>query len=172
MKVLIINGSPHAHGTTRRALDEIAGVLKEHQVETEIMTIGQLTVHGCIACGKCDGHCAAFDDAVNEALDKMAQADGLIIGSPVYFASPNGSVLSFLDRMFYAGGGVFAGKPAACVTTARRAGTTASMDVLLKYPLIKGMPVIPTTYWPMVFGANAADAPQDEEGMQVMRNLG
>lgn len=168
----MINGSPHAHGTTRRALDEIAGVLKEHLVETEIMTIGQLAVHGCIACGKCDGHCAAFDDAVNEAIDKMAAADGLIIASPVYFASPNGTMLSFLDRMFYAGGGVFAGKPAACVATARRAGTTASLDVLLKYPLIKGMPLIGSTYWPMVFGANAADAIRDGEGMQVMRNLG
>lgn len=169
---MMINGSPHAHGTTRRALDEIAGVLKEHRVETETMTIGQLAVHGCIACGKCDGHCAAFDDAVNEAIDKMAASDGLIIASPVYFASPNGTMLSFLDRMFYAGGGVFAGKPAACVATARRAGTTASLDVLLKYPLIKGMPLIGSTYWPMVFGANAADAIQDGEGMQVMRNLG
>ncbi len=172
MKVLMINGSPHIHGTTRRALDEIAEVLKGHQVETEIITVGQKMIHGCIACGKCDGHCAAFDDAVNEAIDKMEAADGLIIGSPVYFASPNGTMLSFLDRMFYAGGGIFAGKPAACVTAARRAGTTASLDALLKYPLIKGMPVIPSTYWPMVFGANAADAPQDGEGMQVMRNLG
>jgi len=172
MKVLLINGSPHPHGTTRRALDEIAGVLEGHQIDTEIFTVGQKTIHGCIGCGKCDGHCTAFDDEVNEAIDKMAQADGLIIGAPVYFASPNGTVISFLDRMFYAGGGIFAGKPAACVAVARRAGTTASLDVLLKYPLIKGMPVIPSTYWPMVFGANAADAPRDEEGMQVMRMLG
>jgi multimeric flavodoxin WrbA len=172
MKVLMINGSPHPHGTTRRALDEIAGVLKEHQVETELMTVGQLAVHGCIACGKCDGHCAAFDDEVNTAIDKMAQADGLVIGSPVYFASPNGTLLSFLDRMFFAGGGVFAGKPAGVVAVARRAGTTASLDVLMKYPLIKGMPVIHSTYWTMVHGANAADAIHDEEGMQVMRNLG
>ncbi len=172
MKVLMINGSPHMHGTTRRALDEIATVLQEHQIESEIFTIGQKTIHGCIACGQCDGHCAAFDDEVNEAIDKMKESDGLIIGTPVYFASPNGTTLSFLDRMFYAGGGAFAGKAAACVAVARRAGTTATLDDLLKYPLIKGMTVIPSTYWPMVFGANAGDAIQDMEGMQVMRNLG
>jgi len=174
MKVLMINGSPHPHGTTRRALDEIAQALGQEQIETEILTVGQQTIHGCIGCGRCaaSSHCAAFDDAVNDAIDKMAMADGLVIASPVYFASPNGTLLSFLDRMFYAGGLVFAGKPAACVAAARRAGTTVTLDALLKYPLIKGMPVIPSTYWPMVFGANAADAPRDEEGMQVMRNLG
>jgi len=174
MKVLMINGSPHAGGTTHRALEEIAGALAQEQIETEILTIGQKMVHGCIACGKCavSPHCEAFDDAVNEAIDKMAMADGLIIGSPVYFASPNGTLLSFLDRMFYAGGLVFAGKPAACVSAARRAGTTATLDALLKYPLIKGMPIVPSTYWPMVHGAKAADAEQDLEGLQVMRNLG
>jgi multimeric flavodoxin WrbA len=172
MKVLMINGSPHQHGTTRRALDEIAGALKQYQAETEIVTVGQKLIHGCIACGKCNGHCTAFDDEVNEAIDLMAQADGLIIGSPVYYASPNGTLLSFLDRMFFAGGAVFAGKPAACVAVARRAGTTASLDALMKYPLNKGMLIIPSTYWPMVFGANAADAEKDQEGLQVMRNLG
>ena len=121
MNVLMINGSPHPHGTTRRALDEIAGVLNEHGIDTRILTIGQETIHGCIACGKCNGHCAAFDDAVNEAIDLMAKADGLVIGSPVYFASPNGTLLSLLDRMGYAGGSIFAGKPAACVAAARGA---------------------------------------------------
>jgi multimeric flavodoxin WrbA len=172
MKVLMINGSPHVHGTTRKALDEIAGVLGEQQIETEILTVGQETIHGCIGCGRCNGHCAAFDDRVNVAIDKMAEADGLVIGTPVYFASPNGTLLAFLDRMFFAGGAVFTGKPAACIAAARRAGTTATLDALLKYPLIKEMPVVPSTYWTMVHGSKAADADKDLEGMQVMRNLG
>ncbi|MBN1777385.1 MAG: flavodoxin family protein [Clostridiales bacterium] len=172
MKVLMINGSPHPHGTTRRALDEIAETLSGHEIETEIMTIGLEMIHGCIACGRCNGHCVGFSDSVNDAIDKMAEADGLVIGTPVYFASPNGTLLSFLDRMFYAGGGVFAGKPAGVVAVARRGGTTVTLDALMKYPIIKGMPVMPSTYWPMVHGANAADAEKDLEGMQVMRNLG
>jgi multimeric flavodoxin WrbA len=172
MNVLMINGSPHPHGTTRRALDEMAGVLNGYGIGTRILTVGQETIHGCIACGKCNGHCVAFDDVVNEAIDLMAKADGLVIGSPVYFASPNGTLLSFLDRMGYAGGPIFAGKPAACVAAARRAGTTATLDALMKYPIIKGMPVVPSTYWPMLHGANAADAEQDLEGLQTMRNLG
>lgn len=172
MKVLMINGSPHLHGTTRKALDEIAGVLGEQQIETEILTVGQEMIHGCIGCRKCNGHCAAFDDKVNIAIDKMAEADGLIIGTPVYYASPNGTLLSFLDRMFFASRTGFAGKPAAVVAVARRAGATASLDVLLKYPLIKEMPIVPSNYWTMVHGGNAADAEKDLEGMQVMRNLG
>lgn len=174
MNVLMINGSPHVRGTTRRALDEIAGALKNEQVDSEIMTVGQQAVRGCTGCGRCasSARCVAFDDVVNEAIDKMARADGLIIGSPVYFASPNGTLLSFLDRMFYAGGPVFAGKPAACVSAARRAGTTATLDVLLKYPTIKGMPIVTSNYWPMLHGASAADSEQDLEGLQVMRNLG
>lgn len=172
MDVLMINGSPHPHGTTRRALDEIAGVLNGYQIGTEIQTIGQEMIHGCIGCGKCDGHCTAFDDVVNQVIDKMAKADALILGSPVYFASPNGTLLSFLDRMFYAGDGIFEGKPVACIAAARRAGTTATLDALLKYPLLMRMLVVPSTYWPMIHGANAADAEQDLEGLQVMRNLG
>ncbi|MFH1512530.1 MAG: flavodoxin family protein [Bacillota bacterium] len=174
MNVLMINGSPHLHGTTRRALNEIAGVLKGYSIETQIVTVGQEMIHGCIACRKCgnNSHCVPFDDLVNEAIDKMAEADGLVIGSPVYYASPNGTLVSFLDRMFFAGGDVFTGKPAACIAAARRAGTTATLDALLKYPLIKGMPIVSSTYWTMIHGANAADAEKDLEGMQVMRNLG
>jgi multimeric flavodoxin WrbA len=172
MKVLMINGSPHPHGTTRRALDEIAGALNGQRIDTQIMTVGQELIHGCIGCNRCKGRCAAFDDKVNEAIDLMAGSDGLVIGSPVYFASPNGTLLAFLDRMFYAGGPVFMGKPAACLAVARRAGTTATLDALLKYPTIKGMPVVTTNYWPMVHGAKAADAEQDKEGLQMMRNLG
>lgn len=172
MRVLMINGSPHLHGTTRRALDEVAGVLHENGIETEILTVGQEAVHGCIGCFKCNGHCTAFDDTVNTAIDKMAEADGLVIGTPVYYASPNGTLLSFLDRMFFASRAGFAGKPAAVVAVARRAGTTASLDVLLKYPLIKEMPVVASNYWAMVHGSNATDAEKDLEGLQVMRNLG
>ncbi len=172
MNVLMINGSPHTHGTTRRALAEMETVFHAQGLETRVLTVGQELIHGCIGCGKCKGYCAAFDDGVNQAIDFMAQADGLVLATPVYFASPNGTMLAFLDRMFFAGGPVFSGKPAACVSVARRAGTTAALDVLLKYPTIKGMPIVTSNYWPMVHGATAADAPQDVEGMQVMRNLG
>jgi multimeric flavodoxin WrbA len=172
MNVLMINGSPHTHGTTRRALTEMETALHAQDIETRVLTVGQELIHGCIGCGKCNGHCTAFDDGVNKAIDFMAEADGLVLATPVYYASPNGAMLAFLDRMFYAGGPVFSGKPAACVSVARRAGTTAALDVLLKYPTIKGMPIVTANYWPMVHGAKAADAPQDAEGMQVMRNLG
>jgi len=172
MKVLMLNGSPHEHGTTRRALDELAGALAQNGVESEVMTVGNKAIRGCIACGKCDGRCRAFDDEVNVALAKMEQADALVIASPVYFASPNGTLISFLDRLFYAGDDVFTGKPAACVVAARRAGTTVSLDTLYKYPMIKGMPIVTSGYWPMVHGSNAVQAEKDEEGMQVMRMLG
>ena len=173
MKALMINGSPHAHGTTRRALDEMAKVLTDAGIETEIMTIGHKAIRGCIACGRCDGRCRAFDDEVNQALSKLEQADALILAAPVYFASPNGTMLSFLDRMFSAGNDeAFAGKPAACIAVARRAGTTTSIDALLKYPAIKGMPIVTSSYWPMLHGSSGVDAGQDEEGLQVLRNLG
>ncbi len=172
MKVLMLNGSPHEHGTTRRALEEIASVLAEGGVETEIVTIGHKAIHGCIACWKCDGRCRAFDDEVNVTLAKMEASDALVLASPVYFAAPNGTMVSFLNRMFAAGGpAAFDGKPAACVVTARRAGTTASLDALYKYPMIKGMPVVNSSYWPMVHGSDATQAESDGEGMQVMRNL-
>jgi multimeric flavodoxin WrbA len=173
MKALIINGSPHANGTTRRALDEVAQELQNNGVETEIMTIGNKAIRGCIACWRCDGRCRAFDDEVNQALAVMEQCDALVLGTPVYFASPNGTMLSFLDRMFSAGKDeAFAGKPAACVAVARRAGTTVSLDALAKYPAIRAMPIVTSTYWCMVHGSSGAQAEQDLEGMQVMRNLG
>lgn len=172
MKALMLNGSPHENGTTRRALDEVAATLVKNGIETEIITIGNKAVRGCIACGKCDGRCRAFDDDVNRVLEKMEKSDALVIASPVYFASPNGTLLAFLDRMFSAGNEVaFAGKPAACIAVARRAGTTASLEALLKYPTISGMPVVTANYWPMIHGSNAEQAVRDEEGMQVLRNL-
>jgi len=173
MKTLMLNGSPHEHGTTRRALDEMAGALLECGVETEIMTIGAKPIRGCIACGRCDGRCRAFDDDVNRALEKLEAADALVIASPVYFASPSGTLISFLDRMFSAGNGsAFEGKPAVCIAVARRAGTTASLDVLYKYPAINGMPIVTSCYWPMAHGSNAGQVVHDEEGMEVLRTLG
>ena len=174
MNVLLINGSPHAKGSTYVALKEIQDVLQTEGIDSEIMHIGSGTVSGCVACRGCKetNRCVRADD-VNIALDKLEQADGLVIGSPVYFASVNGSLLSFLDRMFYAGANeIFALKPCACVTVARRAGTTATLDILYKYPMIKQMPVVSSTYWPMIHGMNENEVTSDEEGMQVMRGLG
>jgi multimeric flavodoxin WrbA len=172
MKVLIINGSPHKEGTTFRALSEVAKTLNENGVETEIVTVGNQKVHGCMACGSCakNGKCV-FDDIVNELVEKLSQADGLIVGSPVYYAGANGTLLSVLDRMFYSRKN-FAYKPAAAVAVARRAGTTATLDMLNKYFLISKMPVVSSQYWNMVFGSNGAQAEEDKEGLQTMRTLG
>ncbi|MGN0162705.1 MAG: flavodoxin family protein [Candidatus Ornithomonoglobus sp.] len=172
MKVLIINGSPHKNGCTYTALCEVARSLGENGVDSEIVWIGNGAVHGCIACGGCGktGRCV-FDDGVNEISDKMAECDGLIVGSPVYYASPNGSVYSLLDRLF----GIcpsLAHKPAAAVVSARRGGTTAAIDGLNKYFTIRQMPVVSSTYWNMVHGSKPEDVLQDKEGLQSMRNLG
>ena len=174
MKVLLINGSPHEKGCTYTALCEVAGQLQKQGIETELLHIGSGDVRGCTACGGCaqSGHCVFNDDRVNEAIDKLSQADGLVIGAPVHYASPAGAMLSFLDRMFFAGSKNFAHKPGACVTSARRAGTTASLDVLSKYLTISQMPLVSAHYWPMVHGSDAEQVRLDEEGCQTMRNLG
>lgn len=142
-------------------------------IETEIFHIGNGPMKGCIGCGKCGqlNHCVFDDDNVNVVLEKMKKSDGLVIGSPVYFASPNGSLLSFLDRLFYAGKD-FNHKPAAVVASARRAGTTATLDVLSKYLMIRNMPVVSSTYWNMVHGSKPEDVQFDKEGLQTMRNVG
>ena len=174
MKVLLLNGSPHPHGCTFTALSEVAKTLEENGVETEILQIGAKPVRGCIACGGCagKGRCVFGDDIVNTLIEKMEQADGFIVGSPVYYASANGAVECILDRAFYAGGKAFVHKPAAAVASARRAGTTATLDELTKYFTISQMPVVSSTYWPMVHGGKAEDVAKDEEGLQIMRNLG
>ena len=143
-------------------------------MEAEILQIGAEPVRGCIACGGCagKGRCAFGDDIVNTLIEKMEQADGFIVGSPVYYASANGAVECILDRAFYAGGKAFVHKPAAAVASARRAGTTATLDELTKYFTISQMPVVSSTYWPMVHGNKPEDVAKDEEGLQVMRNLG
>ena len=160
MKVLLINGSPHEHGCTDRALQEVAASLKVNGVESEIFWIGKGDIHGCIACYKCGGSSnqCVFDDPVNQALVKMQETDGLIVGSPVYYASLNGALSAFLDRMFCAGS-CFHHKPAAAVASARRAGTTATLDIIQKYFTISEMPVISSQYWNMVHGS----VPEDVE---------
>lgn len=172
MKVLLLNGSPHKNGCTYTALCEVEKTLNENGVETEIVWIGNGSVHGCIACGGCKstGKCV-FDDGVNEISAKMEHCDGLIVGSPVYYSSPNGSLLALLDRLF----GIcphLAHKPAAAVVSARRGGTSATLDVINKYFTIRQMPVVSSTYWNMVHGSCPEDVMQDKEGLQTMRNLG
>ena len=173
MKVLLINGSPHEHGCTDRALQEVAAALKAEGVESEIFWIGKGDIHGCIACYKCGGSSnqCVFDDTVNQALVKMQEADGLIVGSPVYYASLNGALSAFLDRLFCAGS-CFLHKPAAAVASARRAGTTATLDIIQKYFTISEMPVVSSQYWNMVHGSAPEDVEKDIEGLQTMRTLG
>lgn len=175
MKVLLINGSPREKGCTYTALRETADSLEQEGIETEILHIGKKPVSGCMACGYCGrtgkNRCVT-EDAVNTALEKMEEADGLVVGSPVYYASANGAVISFLDRMFYAGGGLFPFKPGAAVVSARRAGTTASLEVLNKYFMISQMPVVSSNYWNMVHGNSPEEVKQDKEGLQTMRILG
>ncbi|MBR2498189.1 MAG: flavodoxin family protein [Clostridia bacterium] len=172
MKVLLLNGSPHPNGTTFRALSEVAKALNENGVETEILTVGDKQIVGCDVCGGCSRQDKCVkNDIVNEVIEKINQADGLVVGSPVYYASINGSLKSLLDRVFFAKRS-FANKPAAAVAVARRAGTTATLDIINKYFMISNMPVVSSQYWNMVFGSNATQAEQDEEGLQTMRVLG
>lgn len=173
MKVLLLNGSPHEKGCTFTALKEVAGELEKAGVETEIMHVGGGDVRGCMGCGGCGGlgRCV-FDDKVNEAVEKMKICDGLVVGSPVHYASASGAITSFLDRFFYSGGQYAACKPGAAIVSARRAGTTASLDQLNKYFMISQMPVVSSQYWNMVHGSCPEDVYKDEEGMQIMRVLG
>jgi multimeric flavodoxin WrbA len=178
MKALLINGSPNVKGNTYTALRLAADSLEEEGIEVEIFHVPRDPVSGCRACYACresgSGRCAMDGDAVNEIIGKMKTSDALIIGSPVYYASPNGHLLAILDRVFFAGSqsGVFAGKPAAAVCAARRGGATATLEVLQKYFPISGMPVVPATYWPMIHGRSAGEAMQDAEGVQTMQMVG
>ena len=171
-KVLLLNGSPHVHGCTATALDEMIKVLEEEGVETELIQVGIKEIRGCIACGTCSlkGKCV-FDDLVNEVAPKFEQADGLVVGSPVYYGSPNGTILSFMDRLFYSTEFSKQMKVGAAVVSCRRGGNTASFDALNKYFTISGMPVASTTYWNQVHGFTAEDVKKDLEGLQTMRNL-
>lgn len=173
MKVLLINGSPHKDGCTFTALNEVAKTLEKNGIETEILYLGVKPIAGCIACGKCSqlGKCF-IDDKVNEILARCDEFDGVVIGSPVYYAGPSGQIRAFLDRLFYAGGRRFAGKPGAAVVSCRRGGATAAFDQLNKYFTISSMPIVSSQYWNQVHGAYAEQVLQDEEGMQTMRTLG
>lgn len=176
MKILTVNGSPHiANGCTDRALREVEKTLAENGIEYERINIGNKDVRGCIACNYCFTHRrCVFDDIVNETAPKFAEADGIIVGTPVYWAGSNGQVLSFLDRLFYSTIGVFPKtmKVGAAVISSRRAGSTSAMDEITKYFTVNSMPVVSSTYWNEVHGHNATDVEQDAEGLQTMRNLG
>lgn len=171
-KVLVLNGSPKANGCTATALDEVIRTLQAEGIETELIHVGKQDIHGCIGCNTCSktGKCV-FDDLVNEVSPKFEKADGLVIGSPVYYGSPNGTLLSFLDRLFYSAQFSAHMKVGAAVVSCRRGGNTASFDVLNKYFTISGMPVVSSTYWNQVHGFSAADVKKDLEGLQTMRNL-
>lgn len=174
MKVLMLNGSSNLKGCTYTALTEIGETLRKEGIDYEIFQIGAKPVRDCIGCNKCSGEgCVFDDDAVNEFVQKAAEADGFIFGSPVYYAHPSGRILSFLDRVFYSSGKrVFAFKPGAAIVSARRGGTTASLDAINKYFGIAQMPVVSSTYWNMVHGQKPEDVMKDEEGLQTMRNVG
>ena len=171
-KVLLLNGSPHVHGCTATALEEMIKVFEEEGVETELIQVGIKEIRGCVACGTCSlkGKCV-FDDLVNEVAPKFEQADGLVVGSPVYYGSPNGTILSFMDRLFYSTEFSKQMKVGAAVVSCRRGGNTASFDALNKYFTISGMPVASSTYWNQVHGFTAEDVKKDLEGLQTMRNL-
>lgn len=173
-KVLLLNGSANDHGCTYTALTEIAATLKKEGINTELFQIGKRPIRDCIGCGACGslGKCVFGDDKVNEFVEKAREADGFVFGSPVYYAHPSGIILSFLDRAFYCGGDAFAFKPGAAIASARRAGTTASLDVLNKYFGIAKMPVVSSNYWNMVHGNTPEEVKQDLEGLQIMRGIG
>lgn len=176
MKVLLVNGSPNEKGCTYTALSEIAKTLENNGVETEIFHIGNKPVRGCIGCGGCkkseNGHCVFDDDIVNQLADKVKEADGYVFGSPVFYASPNGAMLAVMDRLFYSAGKYMQYKPAACIASARRAGTTATYDQLNKYLGISQMPIVSSFYWNMVHGNTPEEVEQDAEGLATMRQLG
>lgn len=171
-KVLLLNGSPHVQGCTATALNEMIKVFEAEGIETELIQVGMKDIRGCISCRKCaDAGKCVFDDLVNEVAPKLEAADGLVIGSPVYYASPNGTILSFMDRLFYSTHFSKHMKVGASVVSCRRGGNTATFDALNKYFTISGMPVASSTYWNQVHGFTAEDVKKDLEGLQTMRNL-
>jgi len=176
MKVLLINGSPHAKGCTYTALKEVASELEKEGLGVEIMHVGVRPISGCIGCGYCKNsgmkRCVFDEDSVNTALDKAEEADAFVFGSPVHYAGASGAITSFLDRCFYAGSSCFSYKPGACVVSCRRGGSTSALEQLMKYLTISNMPVVSSRYWNMVHGNTPQEVKQDLEGMQIMRTLG
>lgn len=174
MNVLMINGSPHAKGCTYTALSEIAKELDRNGVESNIMHIGKRGIQGCTACMGCvkTGYCVFKDDKVNECIDLLKDANGLIVGSPVYFAGPNASLCGFLDRVFYQKATPYAFKPGAAIVSSRRGGNSAAFDRLNKYFTFAQMPIVSSHYWNGIHGTKAKEAQLDEEGLQTMKILG
>ncbi|MGD0856688.1 MAG: flavodoxin family protein [Dehalococcoidia bacterium] len=174
MNVLLINGSPHKNGCTYTALCEVTGQLNKQGIETNIFHIGNKPIQGCIACHGCkeSGYCVFKDDPVNECIDLAKKADGIVIGSPVYFSAPNGSLCAFLDRMFFMKNAEYAYKPSAAIVSCRRGGASAAFDRLNKYFTISSMPIVSSQYWNAVHGNTPEEVRQDLEGLQIMRTLG
>ena len=172
MKVLLINGSPKAKGNTAFALEQMAEVFADQGIDAEIIQVGHLPIRGCIACGSCykTGKCI-FDDAVNEVAEKLETADGLVLGSPVYYASANSTLTAFLDRLFYSSHYDKRMKVGASIAVARRGGCSATFDQLNKYFTISGMPVASSHYWNSIHGGKPGEAAQDAEGIATVRNL-
>lgn len=176
MKVLLINGSPKPAGSTFTALKRVADTLEANGIETEIFHVGVKPIAGCMGCGYCSksgyGKCVNGSDTVNEVLDKLADFDGFVFGSPVHYAAASGMLTSFLDRLFYAGKKNLMFKPGAAVVCCRRGGATAALDQITKYFTISNMPVVASQYWNMVHGSNPEQVVQDLEGMQTMEVIG
>ena len=172
MKVLLVNGSPRANSNTLLGLHEMEKIFAAQGIETEIFNIGNKDIRGCIACGKCGvlGHCV-FDDVVNEFAKKFETADGIVVGTPVYYSAPNATVQAFLQRLFYSSKFDKTMKVGAGFVCARRGGTTASFDVLNKFFTISGMPIASSQYWNNIHGGAPGEASEDTEGMQTLRVL-
>lgn len=174
MKVIAINGSPHAKGNTYTALTEVCNELQKQGIDTEIVSVGSLQLTGCHACGYCaqhGGECV-FKDGLNEIAEKVKAADGIVVGSPVYYAGLNGTLKAFLDRLFYVSGNAMRYKPAASMVVLRRSGGVAAMEEINRFFLIKEMLVVPTPYWSVVHGRTAGEVSKDDEGMQIARRIG
>lgn len=172
MKVLLVNGSPRANGNTAAALEEMVKIFMEEGIETEVFHVGNKDIRGCIACGHCyqNGKCV-FNDMVNEYAGKFEECDGIVVASPVYYASANATLVAFLDRLFYSTNFDKTMKVGASVVVARRGGCSSTFDELNKYFTISGMPVASSQYWNSVHGGAPGEAEQDAEGMQTMRTL-
>ena len=172
MKVLLLNGSPKANGNTALALKEMAAIFEKEGIEAEIIHVGNREIRGCIACGSCGkkGKCV-FDDLVNDVAPKFAEADGLVVGSPVYYAGANATVMAFMQRLFYSTNFDKTMKVGASVAVARRGGCSATYDEMNKFFGISGMPIASSQYWNSVHGGAPGEAEEDKEGMQTMRTL-
>ncbi len=172
MKVLLLNGSPHQKGCTYTGLMEIAKTFEKHGIDTELIQVGSQVVPGCLGCGKCrGGNPCIIDDGVNALAARLEEFDGMIVGSPIYYAGPSGQCTAFLDRLFYSASAKLKGKPGAAIVSCRRGGASAGFDRLNKYFAISSMPIVTSQYWNQIHGNTPEEVIRDEEGMQTMRTL-